>query len=127
MVNIVFFISITSVLTQGTSLYLVGKWLHLILPESIKPRTNVDLERFESIKSHLHEILIPKNAEIVGKEIVEIGFPKTAIISFIRRNHNFITPSGSTVIEAGDKLFVLSENNESMKDVFECLGLDYRD
>lgn len=123
--NIVFFISITSVLIQGTTLYRVGKWLHLILPESIKPRTIVDMERFESIKSHLHEILIPKNSPVAGKEIFEIGFPKTALISFIRRNHNFITPNGSTVIEEGDKLFVLSENNESMKEVFECLGMDY--
>ena len=121
--NIVFFISISSVLIQGTTLHVVGKWLHLILPESVKPRTLVDMERFESIKSHLHEILIPSNSSVVGKEIVEIGFPKTALISFIRRNSKFITPSGSTVIEANDKLFVLAENNESMKDVFECLDV----
>lgn len=122
--NIVFFISISSVLIQGTTLHVVGKWLHLILPESVKPRTIVDMERFESIKSHLHEILIPQNSSVVGKEIVEIGFPKTALISFIRRNSKFITPSGSTVIEANDKLFVLAENDESIKDVFECLDVE---
>ncbi|MFA7361191.1 MAG: potassium/proton antiporter [Candidatus Kapaibacterium sp.] len=122
--NIVFFISISSVLVQGTTLHVVGKWLHLILPESVKPRTLFDMERFESIKSHLHEILIPSNSSVVGKEIVEIGFPKTALISFIRRNGKFITPSGSTVIEANDKLFVLAENDDSMKDVFDCLDVE---
>lgn len=122
--NIVFFISVSSVLIQGTTLNIVGKWLHLILPESVKPRTIVDMERFESIKSHLHEILITENSTAAGKEIVEIGFPKTAIISFINRNGKFITPNGSTVIEAGDKLFVLAESNESMKNVYECLDVD---
>ncbi len=122
--NIVFFISVSSVLIQGTTLHVVGKWLHLILPESVKPRTIVDMERFDSIKSYLHEIIIPANSSIVGKEIVEIGFPKTALISFIRRNSKFFSPGGSTVIEAGDKLFVLAESNESIKEVYECLDVE---
>jgi potassium/hydrogen antiporter len=121
--NIVFFISITSVLTQGTTLHIIGKWLNLTLPEEIKPRTLVDMERFDSIKSHMHEIVIPESSSVVGKEIVEIGFPKTANISIIRRNGKFLTPNGSTIIEANDKLFILSENNESIKEVYECLDV----
>ena len=124
--NIVFFISITSVLTQGTTLHIIGKWLNLILPESVRPRTLVDMERFESIKSYMHEIVIPESSSVVGKEIVETGFPKTAIISIIRRNGKFLTPGGSTIIEANDRLYILSENNESLKEVHECLGLTYQ-
>lgn len=42
--NIVFFISITSVLIQGTTLPLVAKWLHLSLPEKLKIKTKKDIE-----------------------------------------------------------------------------------
>ncbi len=123
--NIVFFISITSVLTQGTTMQLIGKWLNLILPENVRPRTLVDMERFESIKSYMHEIVIPESSAAAGREIVEIGFPKTANISIIQRGGKFLTPNGSTVIEANDKLYILSENNESLKEVYECLDVTY--
>jgi len=73
----------------------------------------------------MHEIVIPESSSVVGKEIVETGFPKTAIISIIRRNGKFLTPGGSTVIEANDKLYILSENNESLKEVYECLDITY--
>src|SRR5690606_17715080 len=35
--NIVFFISVTSVLVQGTTLTTVAHWLHVALPEKVKP------------------------------------------------------------------------------------------
>ena len=41
--NIVFFISLTSVLIQGTTLPLVAKWLHVALPVSAKPKKLTDV------------------------------------------------------------------------------------
>ncbi len=121
--NIVFFISITSVLIQGTTLPLVAKWLHLTLPEKLKQRTQIDLELYDSIKSRLTQIIIPENSTIAGKQLVQIGFPKTSSISFIERDSKFVTPSGSTTLMENDKLYVLSENSESLVKVYECLDL----
>lgn len=122
--NIVFFISITSVLIQGTTLPLVAKWLHLTLPGKFKQRTQSDMELFDSVKSKLTEITIPGNCPAAGLPIVQIGLPKTSIISFILRDNKFITPNGSTIIEGNDKLFVLSENTGSLARVFDCLGIE---
>jgi potassium/hydrogen antiporter len=122
--DIVFFVSITSVLIQGTSLPKVAAWLKLTLPEELKKRTKTDLELSDSIKSLLTEIRIPENSSVAGKQIVQLGLPQTTLISFILRNNKYITPSGSTVIEANDKLFVLSENKDSLSEVFECLKLN---
>jgi len=121
--NIVFFISLTSVLIQGTTLPVVAKWLHLTLPLKAKQRTQSDLELSDSLKSVLTEVRIPSTCSAIGKQIVQLGLPKTSIISFIQRDGNYITPSGSTVIEASDKLFVLSENRESLQKVFDCLEM----
>jgi len=121
--NIVFFISITSVLIQGTTLPVIAKWLHLILPEKLKYRTQTDLELTDSLKSTLTEIIIPADCKAVGKQIVQLDFPKTTTISFIQREDMYITPTGSTTIAINDKLFVLSENKESLAKVFDCLEL----
>jgi cell volume regulation protein A len=122
--DIVFFVSITSVLIQGTTLSKVAGWLKLTLPESMKKRTKTDMELSDSIKSLLTEIQIPGNSPVVGKKIVQLGLPQTTLISFILRNNKYITPSGSTTIEANDTLFVLSENKNSLSEVFECLDMN---
>jgi potassium/hydrogen antiporter len=121
--NIVFFISLTSVLIQGTTLTMVARLLHLTLPEKAKQRTQTDLELFDSIKSLMTEIVIPDNCPASGKQIVELGLPKTAIISIIQRDGKFITPNGSTRLEQNDRLFILAENKESLNKVFSCLDL----
>lgn len=122
--NIVFFISITSVLIQGTTLTRVAKWLKVTLPEKLKPRTLSDLELTDTIKSTITEIIIPENCCIIGKQIVQLGLPKTSTISFIQRSNKYITPNGSTTILANDKLFILSENDLTLSKVFDCLEID---
>jgi cell volume regulation protein A len=122
--NLVFFISITSVLIQGTTLTRVAKWLHLTLPEKVKQRSLSDLELSDSLKSALTEIIIPDNCSVIGKQIVQLGLPKTTLISFILRDNKYITPTGSTIISGNDKLFILSENKDALAKVFTCLNLN---
>lgn len=119
--NIVFFVSLTSVLIQGTTLPLVAKWLHLALPVKARQRTTIDIERNDSIKSLLTEITVPVDSKAIGQKIVDIGFPKTAVISFIQRHGKYITPNGSTQLESNDKLFVISESAEDVSRISECL------
>jgi cell volume regulation protein A len=121
--NIVFFISITSVLMQGTTLPLVAKLLHLALPEKVKQRTQTDIELDDGIKSNLSEIVIPENCSTIGKQIVQLGLPKTTMISFIQRDNKYLTPTGSTTLMRNDKLYVLSEDEDSLVRVFDCLGI----
>ena len=121
--DVVFFVSLTSVMIQGTTLPKVAKWLHLTIPEKFKKRTKTDLELYDSIKSLLTEIVIPDGSPVAGKEVVHLGLPKTTLIAFILRDNSYITPNGSTIIKANDKLFILSENKNALADVFECLKI----
>ena len=123
--NLVFFISLTSVLLQGTTLGLVAKWLHVTVPEKAKQRTPPDIELSDTMKSELTEIEIDDRSPAVGKRILELGFPRAALIALVKRKGNFITPNGSTVIEPYDKLVIIAENAESLKRVHECL--DFQD
>jgi potassium/hydrogen antiporter len=122
--NIVFFISLSSVIIQGTTLPVIARWLSLLIPAELKPRTQADIILEDSIKSVFKEIVVPENCAITGKQIFELNFPKTALISIIKRGDKFITPNGATQIEAFDKLFIISENNNDLKEVFKCLEID---
>ena len=122
--NIVFFVSVTSVLIQGTTLSVIAKWLHVSLPERVKPKSSVELFLSDRAKTEMAEIEIPDDCYAVGKEIVELHFPKTSLIAVINRNGKFITPSGSTVIEANDVLIVIADNEQSINQVYECLEIN---
>jgi cell volume regulation protein A len=121
--NVVFFVSLTSVLIQGTTIPLVSKWLHLKLPMKVKPRTQIDIELADSVKSVLTEIFIPHGSRAVGRQLVDLGLPKTSHISFIERDSKYITPNGATRLKAHDKLFVISENKDDTEKVLEQLEI----
>ncbi|WP_273277162.1 potassium/proton antiporter [Maribacter polysiphoniae] len=121
--NIVFFISVTSVLIQGTTLSIVAKWLRVALPGEAKKPSPTDLLLAENPKTEMKEILITPDSFAVDKKIVELGFPKNAIIAMIKRDDSYITPNGSTKIESQDTLIVLAERPEIINDVYNVLKI----
>lgn len=121
--NIVFFVSLSSVLLQGTTLSLVAKWLHVALPMKVKPKSPVDTFLADDAKSLLNEISIPEYNHSIGKRIVQLKFPRKAIIAMISRDDKFITPNGNTIIEPNDILIVLTEDKETLNGVYESLKL----
>jgi len=122
--NIVFFISLTSVLIQGTTLTVIAKLLRVALPEKVKLKAPIDIFLSEHAKTAMREIEIPANNYIVGKKIVQLEFPKMAIIAMIKRGEKFLTPNGSTEIEPNDILIVLSDSQSGMDQVYECLKIE---
>ncbi|MGM5471236.1 potassium/proton antiporter [Flavobacteriaceae bacterium LMO-SS05] len=119
--NIVFFISVTSVLIQGTTLSIFSKWLNVALTKKIKPIAENDRYILNLPKSAMEEISISPESFAVNKRIIDLRFPKSAFIVMIKRNSIFVRPGGSTVIEANDVLVVLLDNEDSLKEVHEVL------
>jgi cell volume regulation protein A len=107
--DLVFFIVLTSVLLQGTSLPLVARWLKVdtVLP----PKTQYPLEYVpaENLDTDLVEVEVPPGAGIIGRQIVDLHLPQTALVVLISRNGSFVLPRGGTIIEAGDRLLVLAD------------------
>ena len=121
--NIVFFISVTSVLIQGTTLSLIAKWLHVALPEKAKKLTATDLLMTENPKAEMREITVTKNCFAVDKKIVDLSFPKNAIIAMIIRDNSYITPNGGTEILADDTLVVLADKPQAFEEVNRTLKI----
>lgn len=119
--NIVFFISVTSVLIQGTTLSLVAKWLHLALPDKAKPISEIDKIVLDLPKSALQEFEVLPDFYAANKRIVDLQFPKAAFIIMIKRDGEYIRPGGASVIEAGDILMVLADSQADFTQVEMCL------
>ena len=121
--NLVFFIAVSSVLVQGTTLPAVARGLHLTVPGRARKRSGNDLEWIDPVMSVREEILLPAQAVVAGRRIVEIDFPKTAKILMIIRGADYITPVGSTVLQGDDKLLVLAEDGRSFLAAKTSLGV----
>lgn len=121
--NLVFFISITSVLLQGTTLSYVAKLLHVTIPQKAKRRTGLDFELTDKIKTAMEEIRIPDDAPVIGKRIVELGTPATINILSIERAGVYIVPNGSTKLMGGDILHVLAEDENALELLSATLGI----
>lgn len=119
--SIVFFISVTSILIQGTTLSVLAKWLNVGLPEKSKIITEVDQLLLELPKSSLQEFTISSDFFAVNKRIVDLNFPKSAFIIMIKRDNQFIRPGGSTEIKAEDILMVLADDQQDYIKVHESL------
>lgn len=121
--NIVFFIALTSILIQGTSLGVVAKWLKVSRPSEEKELSPSEQFLEEHPKTEMREIGIGNASHIAGKRIVDIEFPQSAIIAMIKRDEQYITAHGGTVIQGGDVLIVLANSKEKMKEVFRTLRI----
>lgn len=119
--NIVFFISVTSVIIQGTTLSVVAKWFNVALPEKVKPISETEKIILDLPKSLLKEYEILPDCKAVNKRIVDLNFPKSAFIVMIIRNGEYIRPSGSTIIEEKDKLMVIADKEGDFDLVENCL------
>ena len=121
--NLVFFISVTSVLLQGTTLSFVAKLLHVSLPEKAKRRTGLEFELYDNIKGEKQEIILPENSKAVGKQIVQLELPATVNIIAIKRGDLYIAPNGSTRLQANDILSILAEDKNSLEQVASSLDV----
>jgi potassium/hydrogen antiporter len=123
--NIVFFIVLTSVMLQGTTLTPVAKWLNLSEQEKKKLKKHqFDIEMEYDLKNELTEIEVPEQGPAVGKSLVDLRFPKGALIVLINRGGKFVTPNGATVLQPKDVLYVMTDNDEELTRVNEVLGYE---
>jgi NhaP-type Na+/H+ and K+/H+ antiporter len=112
----------------GTGLIYIRSFFHEVfynrqvaLPESAKIITPADAFLSENPKTEMKEILITANCQAADKKVVDLKFPKNAMIDMIKRSGKFLVPNGSAVIEAIDSLIVPSDTKEGFDKIDELL------
>ncbi len=121
--NVVFFITILSLLTQGTTITTMAKALGLAEPEGQKHKNNFGFEIPEDIKSSMSEIdVIPSILEN-GNKLMDLKLPDNTLVVMIKRGSFYCVPKGTTKLQEGDKLLVITDNDEELRKTYESLGI----
>ncbi len=109
--NLVFFIVLTSALLQGSSIPMVARWLRLEAPAPAGLPFPASSEETPNLPVLMRELLVPNGSPCAGRQIVEISLPLGVLIVYIKRDGSYLVPHGNTVIEEGDVLHLLADDN----------------
>lgn len=109
--NVVFFIVLTSVLLQGTSIPLVARWLRVDAPLPSRAACPLVFEPTEDVKNDLLELDILEGSPMAGRQILELGLPSDVLIMLVNRGGECLVPSGGTTIETGDVVLAFADKD----------------
>lgn len=115
MFNIVFFVVVASVLIQGVSIPAVSRALKVNAPLAKKHRYPIEFEKREGMDAELNDVIVPYESYASGKRIADLGVPEKCLIMLVSRGDKFIIPAGPTIIEGGDVLLVLANEQDLLE------------
>jgi len=117
--NVVFFVVLTSVLLQGTTIQYLARWLRVDAPLHQERVYPIEFNPDSGFKSELNELIIPAGSQVVGKKLFELKLPPECLIVLIVRGNEYVLPSGQTFLNDGDALLVLADRDVFGKVVAE--------
>lgn len=122
--NVVFFITILSLLIQGTTVTLAAKWLDQI--DEPERRDEFGIELPDDIKSAMSEIDITPAVLAHGNKLMELTLPDHTLAVMVKRDGHYFIPKGNTELKENDKLLMISDNDEALLQAYDVLGVtDY--
>ncbi len=109
--NIVFFITIVSLIVQGTSVSFVARLLHLSTPLE-KTGNDFGVELPEEIDTDLSDMTITMEMLNEADTLKDMNLPKGTLVMIVKRGDEFLIPNGTLKLHVGDKLLLISEKNK---------------
>ena len=109
--NIVFFITLLSLIFQGMTIAPVAKWLSLDLPEE-KEGNEFGVEIPEEIDSQLTDVTLTPEMLEDGNRLMDMNIAPGTLVMLVKRGSEFMIPNGRMELRVGDKLLYISENKK---------------
>ena len=109
--NTVFFITIVSLLVQGTTVNFMAQKLKLVADN---PEAGQKKFRFEElpaeIKSTFSEIPVTTDMLVKGDRLMDLPLPEDELVVAVKRDGAFFIPNGSSHLFLNDKLMIISHS-----------------
>ena len=107
--NIVFFITLLSLIFQGMTIAAGARMLHLDLPQE-KEGNEFGVELPDEIDSQLMDQTLTAEMLRNGNRLADMDIPKGTLVMLVKRGNEFIIPNGQIELYEGDKLLFISES-----------------
>ncbi len=107
--NIVFFITIISLIVQGTTISRIAKMLGLSAPMA-KEGNDFGVELPEEIDTDLSDMIVEERHLADGDTLKDMHLPKGTLVMIVKRGDKYLVPNGSLHLHIGDKLLLIAES-----------------
>lgn len=109
--NIVFFITIVSLVVQGTTVSWVARRLGLSIPLE-KTGNDFGVELPDEIDSDLRDMTVTEEILRSGETLKDMNLPQGTLVMIVKRGDEYLIPNGSLRLRVGDKLLLISEKTK---------------
>lgn len=120
--NVVFLVTLISLIVQGTSVSGMANLLGLAYEEK-EPTFDVNMHD-DDIQSVFTEVEVNDSMLRSGESLKEITLPDNTLVMMVCRDGDYFVPQGKTKLEVGDKLLVISDRNEELETTYKDMGID---
>ena len=120
--NVVFLVTIVSLLVQGTTVSGMANLLGLSYEE---PESTFKLTVPDHIRSEFSEIGVTASMLHNGDTLKDIQLPGHTLVVMVCRGSQYFVPKGYTQLKSGDKLLVVSDDNEELLSKVKVLGIKH--
>ncbi len=121
--NIVFFITLLSLLIQGTTVGYMAKKLKVAFKSSTLIK-EFDMDLPEEVKSVFSEIIVSSDMLEKGDHLINIPLPDNTLVVLVKRFNHFFVPNGCSQLFPNDKLLIISDNENELKKIYQILGIE---
>ena len=104
--NAVFFVVLISAITQGWSLQLVARWLHIGRPADPTPALSVEINALRQVDGEIVDYTVKPKAQVAGQLLRDLALPDGVLVTLILRGREVVMPRGNTALDPGDHVFV---------------------
>jgi cell volume regulation protein A len=104
--NVVFFVVVVSVMLQGTTI----PWVARLLNVGVAPGEDAEEVR---VPQSTIELVLRAESPVVGRLVVDLKLPPSALLLLLHRDGESYIPRGSTALRAGDGLLVATRKDDA--------------
>lgn len=107
--NIVFFVTLLSLLVQGTTVIAAAKRMHLIDPNG-ESDDDFGVELADELPTELQTLTLGDGDLLGGDTLQDMKLPEGNLVMMIRRGQHYIVPNGKRKLKSGDQLLIIKED-----------------
>lgn len=109
--NIVFFVTILSLLVQGTTVISSARRLNLI-EDALPDESDFGVDLADEHPAHLKTMVLTEDDLRTGNTLKDMDLPDGSLVMMVRRGDRYIVPNGKRRLMPGDALLIIREEKE---------------
>ena len=119
--NVVFIMTIISLVIQGTTVSSMAELLGLAYAEK---ESKFESALQDKVKSAFTEIAVTEQMLSSGNTLNKVALPDNTLVVMVCRDGDYFVPKGGAELHISDKLLILSDRNDELADQYKEYGVE---